>query len=127
MKKKIAYIISVIALAFTFMMPVAAAPVDVFPGGSCGTGANRNTTVCGNEGSTNPLFGIIKNVINILLYAAGIIAVIMIIIGGISYTLSAGDQSKVTSAKNTILYAIVGLVVAAFSFAIVNFVVVRLF
>jgi len=123
MKKKIAYIISVIALAFTFMMPVAAAPVDVFPKGAC----QGNTTVCGEKGSKNPLFNIIKNVINILLYAAGIIAVIMIIIGGISYTLSAGDQSKVTSAKNTILYAVVGLIVAALSFAIVNFVVVRLF
>ena len=123
MKKKLAYIISMIALATAFMLPVSAAPVNVFPGGAC----QGNNTVCGNAGSSNPLFGTIKNVINLLLYATGIIAVIMIIIGGISYVISGGDQANITKAKNTILYAVVGLVVAIMSFAIVNFVVARLF
>lgn len=123
MNKKLAYIISTIALAFAFMLPVTAAPVNVFPGGAC----QGNNTVCGNKGSTNPLFDIIQNVINLLLYASGIIAVIMIIIGGINYVLSGGDQSKITTAKNTIFYAVIGLVVAALSFAIVNFVVAELF
>ncbi len=50
------------------------------------------------------------------------IAVIMIIIGGIRYIISNGDQNAVTGAKNTILYAIVGLVIAIFGWAIVNFV-----
>ena len=52
----------------------------------------------------------------------GIIAVIMLIIGGIKYVLSGGDSKKVTDAKNTVLYAIIGLVIAVFSYAIVNFV-----
>lgn len=69
---------------------------------------------------------IISSIINILLFIIGAVAVIMIIIGGIRYTTSNGDQAQVTSAKNTILYAIVGLVVAIMAFAIVNFVVSKL-
>ena len=52
----------------------------------------------------------------------GIIAVIMIIIGGVNYTMSQGDSTKVQKAKNTILYGIIGLVVVLLAFAIVNFV-----
>ncbi len=69
---------------------------------------------------------LIENVINILLFVIGAVAVIMIIIGGIRYTTSAGDQSAVTGAKNTILYSVVGLVIAIMAYAIVNFVVTKL-
>ena len=65
----------------------------------------------------------IKTVTNVLLFVLGAIAVIMIIIGGIRYTTSNGDSGQVTSAKNTILYAVVGLVIALLAYAIVNFVV----
>jgi ABC-type Fe3+ transport system permease subunit len=47
----------------------------------------------------------------------------MLIWGGIRYTTSAGNQNSVTAAKNTILYAIIGLVVAVFAYAIVNWVI----
>ncbi|MFZ2494721.1 MAG: hypothetical protein WAW60_03070 [Candidatus Saccharimonadales bacterium] len=67
--------------------------------------------------------GVFKTVTNILLYIVGAISVIMLIIGGIRYVVSGGDQSAVTAAKNTILYAIVGIVVAILAFAAVNFVV----
>ncbi|MNI84677.1 hypothetical protein D3C73_1416030 [compost metagenome] len=50
----------------------------------------------------------------------------MLIIGGIRYTISGGDSSAVTSAKNTIMYAIVGIIVAVLAFAIVNFVLTSL-
>jgi len=65
-------------------------------------------------------------IINILLVVIGMISVIMIVVGGIRYTVSAGDPKAVTDAKNTILYAVVGLVVAALAGAIVNFVLGRL-
>lgn len=65
----------------------------------------------------------ITNIINILLFVIGAIAVIMIIIGGIRYITSNGDSAQTTGAKNTILYAVVGVVVALMAFAIVNFVV----
>ena len=78
-----------------------------------GTGAGNNA---------NSFTNLIENIINLLLFIIGAIAVIMIIIGGIRYTLSNGDQGAVTSAKNTILYAVVGLVIAIMAYAIVNFV-----
>ena len=61
-----------------------------------------------------------------ILYIVGIIAVIMLIIGGIKYVVSGGDAKKVTDAKNTVLYAIIGLVVCFLAFAIVNFVIASL-
>ena len=67
--------------------------------------------------------GVFKQVTNTILYIVGIIAVIMLIIGGIRYVISGGDSKKVTDAKNTVLYAIIGLVVAFLAFAIVNFVI----
>ena len=78
----------------------------------------------GNEQATN-LFGaggIFETVTNILLFLVGAISVIMLIIGGIRYVVSGGDQSAVTGAKNTILYAIVGIVVAFLAYAAVQFV-----
>ena len=78
------------------------------------------------DGCPSDLFGdtgIFKQVTNTILYVVGIIAVVMLIIGGIKYLLSGGDSKKVTDAKNTVLYAIIGLVVCFLSFAIVNFVI----
>lgn len=66
---------------------------------------------------------IIKTIVNALLFLIGVVAVIMIIWAGVQYTTSAGDSSKVATAKNTIVYAVVGLIVAIFAYAIVNFVV----
>ncbi|MEO5950684.1 MAG: hypothetical protein ABIQ04_04505 [Candidatus Saccharimonadales bacterium] len=73
--------------------------------------------------NTGTLDGGIKNTINVLLYIIGIAAVIMIVIGGLRYVLSGGDSSATKGAKDTILYAVVGLVIAIIAFAIVNFVV----
>jgi hypothetical protein len=68
---------------------------------------------------------LVKNIVNIFLYAVGVLSVIMLIWGGIRYTTSAGDSNKVQSAKNTVLYAVVGLVVAILAWAIVNMVITR--
>lgn len=74
-------------------------------------------------GSGAPALGTrLQDIINLMLYILGAIAVIMIVIGGIKYTTSNGDASSVTSAKNTILYSVIGLIVAILAFAIVNFV-----
>ena len=70
--------------------------------------------------------GVFKKVTNTILYIVGIIAVIMLIIGGIRYVTSGGDAKKVTDAKNTVLYAIIGLVISLLAFAIVNFVILAL-
>lgn len=80
-------------------------------------------------GAEEDLFGdggIFQTIADVLLFLVGAISVIMLIIGGIRYVISAGDQQAVTNAKNTILYAIVGIVVAFLAFAAVRFVVGRL-
>ena len=65
----------------------------------------------------------IKNVVNVLLFLIGAIAVIMIVIGGLRYVTSNGDSSATKGAKDTILYAVIGLIVAILAYAIVNFVI----
>ncbi len=77
-------------------------------------------------GTANNLETVAKRVINVILYIVGILAVVMIIIGGVQYTTSAGDQAAVTKAKNTIMYGLIGLAVAVLAYAIVNFVLTKL-
>lgn len=67
--------------------------------------------------------GIFRTITNVLLFLIGAISVIMLIVGGIRYVVSGGDSSAVQNAKNTILYAIVGVVVAILAYAVVNFVI----
>ena len=64
----------------------------------------------------------ISAAINLISVVVGVIAVIMIIIGGLKYIMSSGDSNNINSAKNTILYAIIGLVIVAFAQVIVKFV-----
>ncbi|MFZ2275639.1 MAG: pilin [Candidatus Nanogingivalis sp.] len=87
-------------------------------------GSAGDSSVC-DKSSIN-LKTTARNIINTLLWVVGVAAVIMIIYGGIQYVISAGDSGKVGKAKNTILYAVIGLVVAVMSYAIVNFVVSNL-
>ena len=119
MKNLLKYSSMFIVTTFTiisFAAPVQAA--NVFNG----CVADPVTEVCkaANTGSANSIF---KIIINTILYAIGAISVIMIVVGGIRYIVSGGDQAGVTSAKNTILYAVVGLIVAIASFSMVNFVI----
>jgi magnesium-transporting ATPase (P-type) len=76
-----------------------------------------------NDGNTTDLNANITIIIDLLLFLIGAISVIMIIIGGIRYVTSNGDQGQLQSAKNTILYSVIGLVVAILAYAIVRFVV----
>ncbi len=66
-------------------------------------------------------------IINVVVGVVGFIAVAMIVMGGISFATSQGDTSKVAKARNTVLYGVVGLVVALLAFAIVNFVLTSIF
>lgn len=70
--------------------------------------------------------GLIKTVVNVLLWAVGILSVIMIIFSGFRYITSAGDASKTKSAQSTLIYSVVGLIVAIMAYAIVNMVINRL-
>lgn len=86
-------------------------------------GQNSNA-VCSSR--NNKLFGpdsVFRRVVNVLLFITGAIALIFVIVGALRYVLSNGDQAALTGAKNTILYALVGLVLSFAAYAIVNFVV----
>ena len=74
---------------------------------------------CG--GSVNKLEDAIKGILNGIIAVLGIIAVIFIIVGGITYMTSSGDPGKVKKAKDTILYAAIGLIICVLAAAIVNF------
>lgn len=116
MKKLSGYVFAVVLLAVSAAASLpqvsSAAPVDQARQGAQGAGAD-----------TGPTFDeVVLTVSNILFFLVGIAAVIMIIIGAIKYTTANGDQSNITSAKNTILYSIVGLILAVAAGAIVNFV-----
>lgn len=77
------------------------------------------------EGTVSKLEDQVRNVTNILLLVIGIVAVIMLIVGGLMYIFSGGDPNNTKRAKDTILYTIVGIVVALLAYAIVTFVVGR--
>lgn len=81
---------------------------------------------CGSaEASGDGVTKLIKLVVNIFSLIVGVVAVIMIIIGGLKYITSGGDSGNITGAKNTILYAVIGLVVVALAQFIVRFVLTR--
>lgn len=63
------------------------------------------------------------NIINRIFWAVGVLAVIMIIVAGVQMITSAGDPGAVTKAKRTLVYSIVGLIVAVLAYAIVNFII----
>ena len=67
--------------------------------------------------------GIFTSITNVLLFVIGAVAVIMIIIGGLRYVTSGGNSASISAAKNTILYAIIGIIVALLAYAIIHFVI----
>lgn len=86
--------------------------------------SGSSCTGTANQGQD--LTDVFQVVVNILLFIVGAVAVIMLVIGGLRYVTSNGDQNAVTGAKNTILYAIIGIVVAFLAYAAVQFVTSQL-
>jgi hypothetical protein len=86
--------------------------------GTNGAGGNTQTAKQANQNVNDT----IASLVNILSIAVGIVAVIMIILGGLRYVTSGGSSEKITSAKNTILYALIGLIIVALAQVIVRFV-----
>lgn len=83
--------------------------------------APGSTTPCETDNGTG-VNGIVNTVITVFSWVVGVVSVIMIIVGGFKYVTSGGESSGVTSAKNTILYAIVGLIIVAVAQIVVKFV-----
>lgn len=88
-------------------------------------GGGQNCQNVGDD-AEDKVDSLITDIINIFSVIVGIIAVIMIIIGGFQYIVSGGDSGKVSNAKNTILYALIGLVIVAFAQFVVKFILGRI-
>jgi hypothetical protein len=90
---------------------------------------NPSAAVCEAKSSNSSLLGkdgIITKVSKVMVYFAGAISVIMLVIGGIKYTTSQGNPGDLESAKSTIIYALVGLIISIFAQGIVFFVLSKL-
>jgi len=119
--KKIKYVLMSLGLITSVglaALPSNASAFDIW--GSACSGAAANTALCKKDKSAQDY---VKIIVNTLLYVLGAVSVIVIVIAGVYYTTSGGDPALVKRAKDTLLYAVIGLIVAAMAYAIVNFVV----
>ncbi|MFA5004360.1 MAG: pilin [Candidatus Saccharimonadales bacterium] len=122
---KIASLLAAVTMvAVPLAVPVAVSAQDI-QSNLC-QGANLSVDSggsCSNTSQgTSTINGIIKTVINVFSIIVGVVSVIMIILGGLRYITSGGDSTSVSGAKNTIIYAIIGLVIVALAQFIVQFV-----
>ena len=112
---------SAMALSYTQVARGAECSVD-------GNNAASGAACAAPEGAADNLFvtnGIFQQISNTLIFLVGAIAVIMLIIGGLRYVTSNGEAASIKGAKDTITYAIIGIIVAMLSFALVSFVIGR--
>lgn len=123
------YIIAAIVTAICGVFVAGALPQTAYAVDTLEASCKVDPTapICQSRG--DELFGpnsFWTRLINIMIYVIGTISVLMVVIGGLRYTMSGGDSGQTKSAKDTILYAIIGVVIAIMSYAILNFVVVEL-
>lgn len=107
---------------------MASAATPIVNGNNC-QGSAANSAICQGNTTGNPLVGpngLLGKVTRIVAVFGGAVAVIMIMVGGLMYVLSDGDSGKISNAKNTVVYALVGLVVIGTAQSIIIFVIDRL-
>ena|ERR1700679_201070 len=104
---------------------VAAAPTSASASAACAGLNQLDDTTCGASGNNSgqaKVGSLASNIVNILSYAAGLIAIIMIIVSGIRFVTSGGDAGKVAGARTALVYALIGVAVAALAKLFVHFV-----
>lgn len=114
-----------LALVAPFALPATVSAADIKGNLCAGANLEVGNTTCDADGAESKVNTTITLIIDIFSLVVGVVAVIMIIIGGLKYITSSGDSNNITSAKNTILYAIIGLVVVALAQFIVKFVLTQ--
>ena len=119
-KNKLVNIIMTASFAFAVGLGLIAPVVLSQPVGALG--ARIGAEEAKGDEQKDDVQASFRDITNILLYIVGAVSVIMLVIGGIRYTISNGDQGAIKGAKDTILYAVIGIIVALLAFAIVNFV-----
>lgn len=112
---------ALVVLGLSTLLLVAFAAISGIVGaqGMIGPG-DQPAVLAGQTGGEGSLRSIILNIVNFILIFLGLIAVIMIIYGGITYVTSAGNNENVEKAKKIIMYAIIGIIIVLISFALVN-------
>ncbi|HSX53066.1 MAG TPA: hypothetical protein VLF90_01725 [Patescibacteria group bacterium] len=106
--------------------PIAAQQLQPFQ--DVCNGSAKTSSVCQTPGNSNPITGkgsVVMDAVQIIVLATGVAAVVMVIVGGFKYVVSQGDPNAVNSAKNTILFALLGLVIAGSAQLIISFVLNR--
>ena len=103
------------AFACLFSSRLLASATSVQEGANAARADGMPTELIGDN-------GVFSRITNTVLLIVGLISVIMLVYGGLRYILSGGDSKKVTDAKNTILYAIIGPIISMLAYAIVHFV-----
>lgn len=93
---------------------------------SAGGTVSGDKCLDGQGQSTDAVSLMIKSIINLLIYIAGIIAVIIIVVAGLRYVTSNGDSGATSKARNEIIYAVVGLVIAIMAYVLVNFILINI-
>jgi hypothetical protein len=123
MKRKRTITVIMLSAAFAALVSLLSTPaayaaqnLTISQGASSARGVDQATDLFGSA-------GIFTTVSNVMLFVVGAISVIMVVIGGLRYVISGGNSGNVTAAKNTILYAIVGLIISIMAYAIINFVI----
>lgn len=122
MKQKL--LATLISIGAIFSISLLATPVNAVNVWQ-GCAGNNQSEVCKSSGTDNATTTV-KNLINLALWAIGIVAVIVIIISGYKFITANGEAAKVASARNTLLYSVIGLVVAMLAWGIVAFIVNRM-
>lgn len=120
-KQALYSLVAVLAIGVAIFVVPSVGAADALSG-ACA--ADPTASVCATQ--TNDFNSIVAIIVNTLLFLIGAISVLMVIVGAFMYTTSGGDSAQLTKAKNTIIYSIVGLVVAALAYAIVTYVVSQL-
>ena len=122
--KKIKNIVISLGLALASLgvmaVPQTAEAINIYQ--ACD--GSSSSQVCAS--TSDSASSLIKRISNVLMFIVGAVAVIMIIISGIRYASSGGNSAQVTAAKNTLLYSVVGLIVALLAYAVVGFVIANL-
>ena len=118
MKKFAVLFIQTFMITSMVMVPVGVL-AQTPPPSQVGPGA----TAARPDGVEGNLAAAFKKIANVLIFLVGAVAVLVLIAGGFTYVVSAGDPGRIKRAKDTILYGVVGVVVAILAYAIINFVV----
>jgi hypothetical protein len=115
---------SVVGSATGLAFAATPTPADAARNHVCdGINTQVSGSDCGGKSTNKAITTVIKAVLQILSWIAGIAAVIMIVVAGLKYTTSGGDSSSVASAKSSLIYALVGVVIVALAQALVIFVI----